>query len=84
MCAQVLISVNPENLLDAETLMCGSILNVTFAISQERTRLGRGVMASLGLNAESDTVANELHFEAGQNAGVSMHWARMNPKKYEC
>ncbi len=74
-----LISVNPENLLDAETFMCGSILNVTFAISQER-KSGRGVLASLGLNAERDTVANE----DGQNVGVSTHWARMNPKKYEC
>lgn len=67
-CAQVFISVNPEN------------ANETSAITQE-CRSGRGVVVSLDLTAESDTVANEPHFEAGQNAHVSMHWARMNPKK---
>lgn len=79
--AQVLISVNPENLLDAETFMSCCILNATSAISQERTSR-RGVLASSDLNAENDTVVNEPHLEAGQNGDVLMHWARVNPEKF--
>ncbi len=66
--------------MQKHVFMCS--LKVT-SISQER-KSGRGVLASLGLNAENDTVANKLHFEDGQNVGVLTHWARMNPKKYEC
>lgn len=52
-------------------------------LSRDVSKVGKsgcGVLASLGLNAERHTVANETRFEAGQNAGVLMHWAGMNPK----